>query len=135
MRVRCLFAVGLLSIVPLSALADNWPQWRGPERTGVSEETGLLQQWPAEGPKLVWQVREIGQGYSTPAVVGDRLYLLSSDGRRSVRRTAVKSGRPASEASAIRTRIRAIPALAPLPRWTATSSMHWVPTEIWLALR
>jgi outer membrane protein assembly factor BamB len=70
----------LLSIVPLSALADNWPQWRGPERTGVSEETGLLQQWPAEGPKLVWQVREIGQGYSTPAVVGDRLYLLSSDG-------------------------------------------------------
>jgi hypothetical protein len=36
-------AVGVL-------LAANWPQWRGPERTGVSQETGLLKQWPAEGP-------------------------------------------------------------------------------------
>jgi outer membrane protein assembly factor BamB len=61
-------------------LAADWPQWRGPERTGVSEETGLLQQWPEGGPKLLWQANDMGYGYSTPAVVGDRLYLLSNEG-------------------------------------------------------
>jgi len=40
----------------------------------------LLAEWPKEGPKLVWQVKDIGSGYSTPSVVGDRLYLLSNEG-------------------------------------------------------
>jgi outer membrane protein assembly factor BamB len=40
----------------------------------------LLAEWPKEGPKLVWQVKDIGSGYSTPSVVGDRLYLLSNQG-------------------------------------------------------
>jgi len=62
------------------ASAADWPQWRGPERNGVSKETGLLQEWPAGGPKLLWQVKDIGDGYSTPAVVGDRLYLISNKG-------------------------------------------------------
>ncbi len=61
-------------------LAANWPQWRGPSRDGISGESGLLTQWPAEGPKLLWQVNKIGDGYSTPAVVGDRLYLISNKG-------------------------------------------------------
>lgn len=64
----------------LASDAADWPQWRGPERNGISQETGLLEAWPADGPKLVWQVKDIGTGYSTPAVVGDRLYLLSSEG-------------------------------------------------------
>ncbi len=59
---------------------DDWPQWRGPERNGISQETGLLQQWPGAGPKLLWQVKDIGAGYSTPAVKGDRLYVISSKG-------------------------------------------------------
>ena len=58
----------------------DWPQWRGPQRDGISQETGLLQEWPADGPKLLWQVKDIGDGYSTPAVVGERLYLLSNKG-------------------------------------------------------
>jgi outer membrane protein assembly factor BamB len=61
-------------------LAADWPQWRGPERNGISKETGLLKAWPKEGPKLLWQVNDIGYGYSTPAVVGDRLYLVSNEG-------------------------------------------------------
>ena len=61
-------------------LAANWPQWRGPERDGISAETGLLQEWPAEGPRLIWQQTGLGDGYSTPAVVGDRIYLVSSEG-------------------------------------------------------
>jgi outer membrane protein assembly factor BamB len=60
--------------------ANDWPQWRGMQRDGVSQEGGLLKEWPSEGPKLVWQVKEIGTGYSTPAVVGERLYLISNQG-------------------------------------------------------
>jgi hypothetical protein len=54
-------------------VAVDWPQWRGPERTGISSETGLLADWPTGGPKLIWQVKNIDDGYSTPSVVGDRL--------------------------------------------------------------
>jgi outer membrane protein assembly factor BamB len=61
-------------------MAANWPQWRGPQRDGISKETGLLQEWPTEGPKLLWQLSDIGEGYSTPAVVGERIYLISNEG-------------------------------------------------------
>ena len=64
----------------MAASTSDWPQWRGPERSGRSPETGLLKQWPAEGPKLVWQVNDIGDGYSTPSVVGTRIYLMSNRG-------------------------------------------------------
>ena len=64
----------------LSLVATDWPQWRGPHRDGVSQETGLLKQWPKEGPKLRWKVTDIGSGYATPAVVADRLYLLGNEG-------------------------------------------------------
>jgi hypothetical protein len=60
--------------------AADWPQWRGPDRDGISQERGLLQQWPKEGPKLLWKRTDIGSGYSTPAVVGDRLFLLANEG-------------------------------------------------------
>jgi outer membrane protein assembly factor BamB len=72
-------ALGLCLMPPVARAAD-WPQWRGPQRNGISAETGLLAEWPKEGPKVVWQVKDIGSGYSTPAVVGDRLYLLSNQG-------------------------------------------------------
>jgi outer membrane protein assembly factor BamB len=62
------------------ATTSDWPQWRGPERNGVSRETGLLKQWPKDGPKLVWQLNDIGEGFSGPSVVGTRLYLVSSRG-------------------------------------------------------
>lgn len=62
------------------AVADPWPQWRGPDRNGISEETGLATQWPENGPPLHWQIEGIGEGYSTPSVVEDRIYLLSNEG-------------------------------------------------------
>lgn len=70
----------LVLLVAGRSLAADWPQWRGPQRNGVSQETGLLKEWPKEGPKLVWQVKNIGSGYSTPAVVGERIYLLANEG-------------------------------------------------------
>ncbi len=64
----------------LTVMAADWPQWRGPQRNGTSMETGLLQDWPTEGPKLNWKVDDAGSGYSTPAVVGGRVYLLGNEG-------------------------------------------------------
>jgi outer membrane protein assembly factor BamB len=67
-------------LVAPSLSANDWPQWRGSQRNGVSAETGLLPQWPVDGPKLAWQARDLGSGYSTPAVVGDRLFVLGNQG-------------------------------------------------------
>lgn len=71
---------GLMLILTASLLAANWPQWRGPQRDGISQETGLLSQWPAEGPPLMWRVDGLGDGYSTPVVVDNRIYLVSNEG-------------------------------------------------------
>lgn len=79
-----------------SASASDWPQWRGPERSGVSNERGLLKQWPAGGPKLLWQVNDIGDGYSTPVVVGSRIYLMSNQGMENefVQALSIQNGKP-----------------------------------------
>ena len=75
----CLSAVSVNSSSNFDSRSD-WPQWRGPQRSGVSSETGLLRQWPAAGPKLLWQLNDIGDGYSTPSVVGNRIYVMSNRG-------------------------------------------------------
>ncbi len=64
------------------AVADDWPQWRGPHRDDVSRETGLLKTWPKDGPKLLWTIRDAGIGYSSVAVVGDTLYSMGADDKR-----------------------------------------------------
>ena len=106
MKSRLLTALAALSLcvsvvsVPSSANTNistsDWPQWRGPERNGISQETGLLKQWPAEGPKLLWQVNDIGDGYSTPAVVGTRIYLMSNRGMENefVQALSTQDGKP-----------------------------------------
>ena len=67
----------LLTVVLLAsaARADDWPQWLGPRRDSVWRETGLLDKFPEGGPKVVWRT-PIGSGYSGPAVVGDRVYVM-----------------------------------------------------------
>ncbi len=60
--------------------AADWPQWRGPQRTGISSETGLLHDWPTDGPKLIWRSEKADSGYSTPAIIGGRMYLLGNRG-------------------------------------------------------
>ncbi len=77
---KCLTVAALLFFPAALALTEDWPQWRGPNRDGISKETGLLKQWPQEGPKLLWQVRDLGSGYATPSVSGGRIYLLSNKG-------------------------------------------------------
>jgi outer membrane protein assembly factor BamB len=92
-RVIYLFTLcGILSV----AAAANWPQWRGPNRDGISNETGLLQEWPAEGPKLLWQKDDLGDGYSTPSIVGERVFLINNKGNDNefVQCLSVKDGSP-----------------------------------------
>src|ERR1043166_1759724 len=74
-RVSSLWLSFLFSTVGFAARAD-WPQWRGPDRTDVSKETGLLKSWPKEGPKLVWLFKEAGLGYSGPAIVGGKVFTM-----------------------------------------------------------
>lgn len=61
---------------PYHAAAADWPQFRGPQRTSLSTETGLLKQWPAEGPKLDWKTTGLGDGYSGVSVVAGRIYTM-----------------------------------------------------------
>jgi outer membrane protein assembly factor BamB len=70
-------AVGLGGLCLTGAAAGDWPQWRGPNRDGVSAETGWLTTWPADGPKVAWK-KNVGSGYSGVAVVGDRLYTAGN---------------------------------------------------------
>jgi outer membrane protein assembly factor BamB len=58
--------------------ADDWPQFRGPNRDNVSKEKGLLKVWAAEGPALAWNFKEAGTGFGGPAVVGNRVYILGA---------------------------------------------------------
>ena len=54
--------VAVFCALSLGVAADDYPQWRGPERNGLSKEKGLLQEWPVGGPKLLWQAKDIGDG-------------------------------------------------------------------------
>ncbi|MGL6094220.1 MAG: PQQ-binding-like beta-propeller repeat protein [Fimbriiglobus sp.] len=78
---RVLFLLTVVAATGTATAAD-WPQWRGPNRDGKSADTNLLKAWPDAGPRLVWSVSApdaIGAGYGSPAVVGDRLFILGSD--------------------------------------------------------
>jgi outer membrane protein assembly factor BamB len=60
------------------ATAGDWPQWRGPARDDISTETGLLKQWPADGPKQLWVTDIAGLGYSGYSIQGDTLYTMGA---------------------------------------------------------
>lgn len=78
------FAVAAAAVMTAQTpIATDWPQWRGPDRTGLSKETGLLKQWPASGPPRVWTISNLGAGYGAVATSGDRIFVQSLVGRQS----------------------------------------------------
>ncbi|MDQ3473517.1 MAG: PQQ-like beta-propeller repeat protein [Acidobacteriota bacterium] len=85
-KVRILASIAfvvLLSVGQAAAQAGgNWPQWRGPNRDGISKETGLLKQWPENGPPLAWKAKGAGYGYSSFAIVNGRIYTMGLRGDR-----------------------------------------------------
>ncbi|MFQ5676713.1 MAG: PQQ-binding-like beta-propeller repeat protein [bacterium] len=67
-------SLSVLASEPGTAVND-WPQWRGPNRDGISEETGILKTWPEGGPKILWSAPS-GEGYSGISISGGRLYTM-----------------------------------------------------------
>ncbi len=78
--------IGALSWAVLlsSALADDWPQWQGPERNAISKERGLLQEWPKEGPPLAWKITGLGGGDGGPSIAAGRIFGMSNRGDEEV---------------------------------------------------
>ncbi|MBA2117244.1 PQQ-binding-like beta-propeller repeat protein [Bremerella alba] len=72
--MRRLACVGIVFSICLTAMADDWPQWRGPNRDGVWRERGIVRKFPKEGLRREWTV-PIGAGYSGPAVADDYVYV------------------------------------------------------------
>jgi outer membrane protein assembly factor BamB len=73
----------VILLMPLTARADDWPQFLGPTRNGVSAEKGLAASWPKSGPPVVWQ-RDVGEGYGGPVIAGARLILFHRVGNEEV---------------------------------------------------
>ena len=88
-----LAAVFVALLSPLTSHADDWPQWMGPKRDDIWRETGILDKFPPGGPKVLWRV-PINAGYSGPAVVANRIFVMDrqkGDGPRT------DKGRPGTE--------------------------------------
>ena len=64
--------------------ALDWPQWRGQNRDGMSRETGLLKTWPRTGPQVVWSAADLGAGFGSVSVRGDRVFVQGARNRQSI---------------------------------------------------
>ena len=86
-------AVAFTVLPNLRAAAPGWPGWRGPGRDGLSTDTGLLSEWGAGGPPLAWKASGMGAGFSSLAVVEDRIYTLGDrDGAQQLLALSAKDG-------------------------------------------
>src|SRR4029450_7766007 len=75
-ELRTLLSVALLLSATAILRAADWPEWRGPARTGVSAETSLPSSWSPKGENLAWRVPYGGR--SSPVAFRDRLYFLTT---------------------------------------------------------
>jgi outer membrane protein assembly factor BamB len=89
MQRRYFFGLMLAPVLPRGARAalnpePDWPQWQGPDRNGLSKETGLAKSWPKSGPPVVWSIANLGEGYGSVAMQADRVYVQGVQGGQSV---------------------------------------------------
>ena len=83
MRSRFLVVLPLFLAASLSlAGPHDWPQWQGPDRTAISSEKGLVQEWSKDGPKMLWKAEGIGESYSTPTVASGRIFVMGNRERK-----------------------------------------------------
>ena len=108
---------------------EHRPQWQGPDRNAVSQEAGLLQEWPEDGPPLAWRIDGLGGGDSAPSIAEGRIFGMSNRGDEEVVWALSESDGeelwvtplgPALQQSNFHNRRRVPDAL---PRWMATVSM------------
>jgi len=104
------FSRGICALALLAALATTpaaeaastvgeWPQFRGPNRDGKSDEKGLLAQWPEGGPKLLWSVQDVGKGFTHVSVAGGLVYVTGLEGEEGFLRAYTVEGEPKWKAS------------------------------------
>lgn len=79
MKIVLLAKVISLIIFSASA-AGQYDNWRGPDRSGIYPGTGLLQEWPADGPEMIWAFENLGRGYSSPLIAGEKIYVTGMEG-------------------------------------------------------
>jgi outer membrane protein assembly factor BamB len=89
--LAAIVGVVIVATGSLRAQSFDWPQWGGPDRNGVSKETGLLKQWPRSGPSLTWSTAMLGAGYGSVAVAGDRVFVQGMRNRQSVVTTLARA--------------------------------------------
>ena len=73
--MKKLFLLLLITSLSMMTFAQENSQWRGKNRDGIYFETGLLKQWPAEGPDMLWNYGGLGEGHSSPAIANDKIYI------------------------------------------------------------
>ena len=92
-RIALATAVALAVLPDLRAAAPGWPGWRGPGRDGLSAETGLATEWGKDGPPLAWKASGMGAGFSSLAIVDDRIYTMGDrDGAQQLLALSAKDG-------------------------------------------
>ena len=76
----CAALLTISSQLAVCAANFDWPQWQGPDRKAVSKETGLLQEWPQDGPRLAWKISGLGGGYGGPSIAAGQIFGMSNRG-------------------------------------------------------
>ncbi len=102
----------------------GWPQWRGPRRDAVSAEKGLLQAWPEGGPRLLWKAEALGRGWSSPIVVGDRVFITGDAGGECVLYAFDLEGKPVWKAPNGRSWKDPWPGARACPAWSEGRLYH-----------
>lgn len=77
MKKKLIVAASLI-LFTLSLSAQDAIQWRGTDRSGIYNETGLLKSWPAEGPTMLWHYDQLGEGYSSVAIANGKIYITGA---------------------------------------------------------
>lgn len=83
MNRRHFLGLSVSALAVRAATPATWPQFRGPNRDGISRETGLMKSWPQGGPKQIWSVKGMGEGYGSLAITADRIFLQGGKERES----------------------------------------------------
>jgi outer membrane protein assembly factor BamB len=91
--LRLKIATAILLIITTASYSQLHYGWRGPDRTGIYNETGLLKTWPVAGPSLLWEASEFGTGYSSPTVTDDVIYITGRKGDDDVLTALTQDGK------------------------------------------
>lgn len=77
---NCCLSVLVIVLFTSIAISADWNQWRGPDRDGLSKDTGLLKQWPEAGPPLAWKATGLGKGFSGISISSNRIFTMGDEG-------------------------------------------------------